>query len=118
MTMPHLPVADWRMTAPGQPAGQIPPRRTQAPSSGNWLTRIFSELRNPLYRGGYLLVMNTAGTSVIGAIYWAVAAHLYGPEGLGRATALISALMLVSTLSQLNLSSTLTRFLPKLGARS
>ena len=118
MTMPHLPMADGRMTS--LPAGRVPPRRTPAPSSssGNWLTRIVSELRNPLYRGGYLLVANTAGTSIIGAAYWAVAAHLYSPEALGRATALISALMLVSTLSQLNLSSTLTRFLPRLGART
>ena len=116
--MPHLPMADGRMTS--LPAGRVPPRRTPAPSSssGNWLTRIVSELRNPLYRGGYLLVANTAGTSIIGAAYWAVAAHLYSPEALGRATALISALMLVSTLSQLNLSSTLTRFLPRLGART
>jgi O-antigen/teichoic acid export membrane protein len=120
MTMPHLPMADGRMTS--LPAGRVPPRRTPAPSSsptsGNWLTRIVSELRNPLYRGGYLLVANTAGTSIIGAAYWAVAAHLSSPEELGRATALISALMLVSTLSQLNLSSTLTRFLPRLGART
>ena len=118
MTMPHLPMADGRMTS--LPAGRIPARKTPAPSSssGNWLTRIVSELRNPLYRGGYLLVANTAGTSIIGAAYWAVAAHLYSPEALGRATALISALMLVSTLSQLNLSSTLTRFLPRLGART
>jgi O-antigen/teichoic acid export membrane protein len=118
MTMPHLPVADGRMSTLTRPPRQVPPRLTQAPSSGNWLTRILSELRNPLYRGGYLLVANTAGTSIIGAIYWAAAARLYGPEALGRATALISALMLVATLSQLNLSSTLTRFLPKLGARS
>jgi O-antigen/teichoic acid export membrane protein len=118
MTLPHLSVADGRMTVRSQPAGRVPARRPQAPGSGNWLTRIFSELRNPLYRGGYLLVANTAGTSIIGAAYWAVAAHLYSPEALGRATALISALMLVSTLSQLNLSSTLTRFLPRLGGRS
>jgi O-antigen/teichoic acid export membrane protein len=118
MTLPHLPVADGRMTVRNQPAGRVLPRRTQAPGSGNWLTRILSELRNPLYRGGYLLIANTAGTSIIGAAYWAVAAHLYSPEALGRATALISALMLVSTLSQLNLSSTLTRFLPRLGSRS
>ncbi len=116
MTMPHLPVADGHI--PGLPAGQISRRKTPAPSSGNWLRRVLSELRNPLYRGGYLLVANTAGTSIIGAAYWAVAARLYGPEALGRATALVSALMLVATLSQLNLSSTLTRFLPQLGARS
>ena len=75
-------------------------------------------MRDPAYRGSYALVANTVGTSVIGAVYWAVAAHLYSPEDLGRATALISALMLVATLSQLNLSSTLMRFLPEMGAKS
>jgi O-antigen/teichoic acid export membrane protein len=118
ITMPHLPVADGRISTHSRPAGQGSSRRTQAPSSGNWLTRILSELRNPFYRGGYLLIANTAGTSIIGVGYWAAAARLYGPEALGRATALISALMLVATLSQLNLSSTLIRFLPRLGARS
>ena len=58
------------------------------------------------------------GTNLIGAVYWAVAARLYGPEAMGRAAALISALMLVATLSQLNLSSTLMRFLPQMGAKS
>ena len=36
---------------------------------------------------------------------------------MGRAAAVVSALMLVATLSQLNLSSTLMRFLPQMGAR-
>ena len=99
-------IRDWR--------DQIPPRQTSGPGPQNLVTRVFSALRDP----GYALVANTVGTSVIGAVYWAVAAHLYGPEELGRATALISALMLVGTLSQLNLSSTLMRFLPQMGAMS
>ena len=82
------------------------------------VARVFSALRDPVYRGSYALVANTVGTNVIGAVYWAVAARLYGPEAMGRAAALISALMLVATLSQLNLSSTLMRFLPQMGAMS
>ena len=97
---------------------QLPPPQTSGPGSQNRVARVWSGLRDPVYRGSYALVANTVGTSVIGAVYWAVAAHLYGPEDLGRATALISALMLVGTLSQLNLSSTLMRFLPQMGATS
>jgi O-antigen/teichoic acid export membrane protein len=82
------------------------------------VARLWAGLRDPVYRGSYALVANTVGTSLIGAVYWAVAAHLYGPVDLGRATALISALMLVGTLSQLNLSSTLMRFLPQMGSIS
>jgi O-antigen/teichoic acid export membrane protein len=116
VTLP-LPVADGRPVIRG-PRVQIPPRHAPEPRSRNPIARVFSELRNPAYRGSYALVANTVGTSGIGAIFWAVAARLYGPEALGRAAALISALMLVATLSQLNLSSTLMRFLPQMGAMS
>ena len=116
VTLP-LPVVDGSSVTRG-PRVQIPPRHAPDPGSRNPVARIFSELRDPAYRGSYALVANTVGTSGIGAIFWAVAARLYGPEALGRAAALISALMLVATLSQLNLSSTLMRFLPQMGAMS
>ena len=115
-TLP-LPVFDGRPVIRDRRV-QIPPRQTPGPEPQNWVTRVYSGLRDPVYRGSYALVANTMGTSVIGAVYWAVAAHLYSPEDLGRATALISGLMLVATLSQLNLSNTLMRFLPQLGAMS
>jgi O-antigen/teichoic acid export membrane protein len=75
-------------------------------------------LRNPLYRSGYALVVNTAGTTVIGVAYWAVAAHLYDQRALGRASALVSALLVISSAAQLNLSNTLPRFLPLAFRRS
>ncbi len=118
LTFTHLPVVDGRLAYRGPPPAQRPPRRAGEVPSGNVVSRVISELRNPLYRGGYVLIANTVITNVIGVGFWAVAARLYGPVDLGRATALVSALMLVATLSQLNLSSTLIRFLPQLGARS
>lgn len=71
--------------------------------------------RSPLYRSGYALLINTAGTTAVGIVYWAVAAHLYDRQALGRSSALIAALMLVSSFAQLNLANTLPRFLPKAG---
>jgi len=68
--------------------------------------------RNPQYRSGYALVANTVFTTAIGVAYWAVAAHLYDRQSLGRSSALVSALVLVSSIAQLNLGSTLPRFLP------
>jgi O-antigen/teichoic acid export membrane protein len=68
--------------------------------------------RSPHYRSGYALVANTVGTTAIGVAYWAVAAHLYDRQSLGRSSALVSALVLVSSIAQLNLGSTLPRFLP------
>ncbi len=71
-----------------------------------------------LYRSGYALVINTVGTTAIGVAYWAVAAHLYGREAIGRTSAMISALIVVSSAAQLNLNNTLPRFLPLAGRRS
>jgi O-antigen/teichoic acid export membrane protein len=116
ITLP-LPVLDGRPVIRG-PRVQIPPRQTPGSESGNWVSRVLSAMRDPLYRGSYALVANSIGTSVIGLAYWAAAAHLYSPEALGDAAALVSALMLVATLSQLNLSSMLIRFLPQMGANS
>jgi O-antigen/teichoic acid export membrane protein len=72
-------------------------------------------LRDPLYRSSYALIVNTATTTAVGIVYWAVAAHLYDRQALGRSAALVSALILVSSLAQLNLANTLPRFIPKAG---
>jgi O-antigen/teichoic acid export membrane protein len=72
-------------------------------------------MRDPTYRGGYALVVNTAGTTAFGLAYWAVAARLYDRQVLGRGAALVSALILVSSVAQLNLASALPRFLPQAG---
>jgi O-antigen/teichoic acid export membrane protein len=86
--------------------------RLRPASRGNQLA---AALRDPLYRSSYALIANTAGTTAVGIIYWAVAAHLYSREALGRTAALVSALILVSTFAQLNMANTLPRFIPKAG---
>jgi O-antigen/teichoic acid export membrane protein len=70
---------------------------------------------NPLYRTAWALIVNTGGTTVLGFGYWVAVAHLYDRQTLGRSSALVSALILLSTLTQLNLSSALPRFLPNAG---
>jgi O-antigen/teichoic acid export membrane protein len=75
----------------------------------------FSALRNPLYHTSYALLANTAATTAVGVAYWAAAAHFYNQQVLGRSAALISALLLVSTFAQLNLTTALPRFIPKAG---
>jgi O-antigen/teichoic acid export membrane protein len=67
------------------------------------------------YHAAYALIVNTVSTTGLGFVYWAVAAHVYSRQALGRSSALISALILLSTLTQLNVSSALQRFLPKAG---
>jgi O-antigen/teichoic acid export membrane protein len=77
--------------------------------------RAFVALRNPLYRTSYALLANTAATTAVGVAFWAVAAHFYDQQVVGRSAALVSALLLVSTFAQLNLTTALPRFLPRAG---
>lgn len=77
--------------------------------------RVLGALRDPHYRTGYALVANTIGTTAVGFFYWVVAAHLYDRQALGRCSALVSALIVVSSLAQLDLPTILPRFLPQTG---
>lgn len=82
------------------------------------IRRAVAALRSSSYRSGYALLVNTAGATALGFVYWAVAARLYSSTAVGRGSALVSALILVSSVAQLNLSKTLLRFLPRAGRRS
>ena len=68
-----------------------------------------------LTRGGIALICNSALTSILGIAYWLVAAHLIRRADLGRGSALLSALLVVSALAQLNYSRALSGLLPKAG---
>jgi O-antigen/teichoic acid export membrane protein len=81
-------------------------------SRGRWA---FSVLRDPLYKSSYALLANSAATTGVGVAYWAIAAHFYSPQTLGRSAALVSALMLVAIFAQLNVGNALPRFIPKAG---
>jgi len=73
------------------------------------------ELSVPLYRNAYALMANTAGNSVLGLLYWVLAARTFPDAAVGRGNALIALMMLVSTFTQLNWSGALIRFLPRAG---
>jgi O-antigen/teichoic acid export membrane protein len=60
-------------------------------------------------------MLNTAVNSAFGLLYWIVAARAFSPEDVGRGSALISLMVLVSTLTQLDLGQALIRFLPRAG---
>ncbi len=90
-------------------------RLAKAPPIRNLGGRALDALRSPLYGSGYALLANTAGTTVVGFVYWAIAAHLYDRQALGRGSALVAALLLISNIAQLNLHNALPRFLPRAG---
>jgi acetyltransferase-like isoleucine patch superfamily enzyme/O-antigen/teichoic acid export membrane protein len=78
-------------------------------------TRIVSHLRIPLYRNGYALLISSATTSALGLFYWVLAARYYSVETVGLGSAMLSAMMLLSGISQLSLNSVLVRFVPTAG---
>lgn len=73
---------------------------------------------DPMLRNGYALVLNVGLTTVLGVLFWIVAARTYSAADVGRGSALVSALILLSNLSQLGMVNGLVRFLPTAGNRS
>jgi O-antigen/teichoic acid export membrane protein len=65
----------------------------------------------------WALMANTGVTSVLGLAFWAGASALYPPDELGAGAALISAMMLLSVVSQLGLATGIERLLPQVRAR-
>jgi O-antigen/teichoic acid export membrane protein len=66
----------------------------------------------PLYRNAYYLMANAATTSLLGFVFWMVVAKFYSPVDVGLASATISAMGLLASLSNLGLGFGLIRFLP------
>ncbi|HEY3181859.1 MAG TPA: hypothetical protein VGJ77_03415 [Gaiellaceae bacterium] len=79
------------------------------------LAAVAAHVRTPVVRDGYALVLNSAITAVIGLGYWIVAARVYPPEVVGVNAALISSMMFIAGVAQLNLSNILVRFVPDAG---
>lgn len=74
--------------------------------------RLREHLREPLFRGAYSLMASTGVTAVLGIGFWAVAARTSSAHEVGRDAALVSALITISAICQLNLVDALVRFLP------
>jgi O-antigen/teichoic acid export membrane protein len=75
------------------------------------------ELAVPLFRNAYSLMLNTVVNSGLGLLYWIIAAHEFSAAEVGRGSALVSLMVLVSTVTQLNFGGALVRFLPRAGGR-
>ncbi len=80
--------------------------------------QIMEHLRTPLYRNGYALILSTGITSALGLLYWAVAAKFYQTEDVGLNSAVISIMIFLSGLSQVNLQETMIRYIPVAGRRT
>jgi len=76
---------------------------------------LLEHLRTPLFRTAYALILSNGATSILGLAYWALAAHFYATRTVGINSAAISAVLLLSGISQLNLEGALLRFIPAVG---
>ena len=112
-----------RPYGPAAPSGRRPDLSGPCPTVpdvagrvvGGRIGALRAEFRVPLYRNAYALMLNSAVNSVLGLVYWVIAARAVAPEEVGRANALVSLMMLLSTLTQLNAGQALIRFLPRSG---
>ncbi|HCU93379.1 MAG TPA: hypothetical protein DHU96_11865 [Actinobacteria bacterium] len=71
-----------------------------------------------MLRSGHALIFSAAVTQGIGIIYWIAAARIYPATVVGRNSAAISITMFLAGVAELNLMSTLVRFLPTSGRRT
>ncbi|HXZ95405.1 MAG TPA: oligosaccharide flippase family protein, partial [Dehalococcoidia bacterium] len=74
--------------------------------------RLKRHLRVPLYRNAIYLIISYATSALLGFVFWILAARLYPAVDVGRASAAISAMMLLSLLATLGLDYAIIRFLP------
>ncbi len=68
-----------------------------------------------LIQNAIALMISSGGSAIVGVGFWIAAARLFSASQLGRATAEIAAMVLVSTLAQLSFGSIFERFLPVAG---
>ncbi len=122
--MVSLPVND-PMTHSGRSRDGQPSHTRTSPKPG-FVARsvalfrheLASAWREPLLRNGHFLTMSSVATTVVGLLYWSLAAHRYSTTVVGRSSAVVAAMMLIGGVAQMNLVSALVRFVPVAGART
>jgi O-antigen/teichoic acid export membrane protein len=71
-----------------------------------------------LYRNASYLMLNNIIMQATGFFFWMAAARLYSAEAVGLSSAVISAMLLLSTLSYMGMDYSLIRFLPGAGSKA
>src|SRR4051794_34525093 len=119
-TEPRTRPTDDSATRDGDAAGprlagdQLSPALLQSgPSSAS--ARLRDHLAEPFSRNAYALILNTGVTGALGVVFWFLAARYYSDADVGRGSALISAMTLLASIVGINLTGTLSHFLPRAG---
>ena len=76
-------------------------------------TKAVGLLKAPLYKNSVFLIASSTSAAGSGFFFWVIAARFYSAEEVGLASAIISAMGLVSLLSLLGFDISLVRFLPE-----
>jgi len=87
-------------------------------SPGSVVSLVRARIAHPLAQGGLFLAINSALIGLLGVVYWIEAAHLFGATTVGRNSALIAAMNVLSGLAQLNFARALSGLVPRAGRRS
>jgi O-antigen/teichoic acid export membrane protein len=75
-------------------------------------------LAEPFSRNAYALIINTGLTGLLGIGFWLLASQYYTDPDVGRGSTLISTMALLSGVVAINLTGTLSRFIPQTGQRT
>ena len=74
-----------------------------------------AHVRTPLHLSAYALMISTICNGGLGFVFWVVAAHRYSPSNVGLNATSVSALALLTGISQLGLHLAVLRFVPQGG---
>jgi O-antigen/teichoic acid export membrane protein len=94
------------------------PHLAAARAGRRLLRPVAGVLADPMLRNGHALIFSAGLTQAIGVLYWVVAARSYPAAVVGRNSAAIAITLFLAGIAELNMMSTLVRFLPTSGARS
>jgi hypothetical protein len=86
-----------------------------APALVRLRTHGYTLLQDQLFRTAWPLVINTVANGLLGIAFWMLAARLYDAESVATSIALVSAMMTLSGICQLNLGPGLNILVPRAG---
>lgn len=93
-------------------------RGVPAPKSSARLEPVRRALAVPFVRNAYALVGSHLASAAFGFAFYVVAARTFSTQNVGRNSALISAMLVLSSIAQLNLTNGFNRFVPTAGGRT
>ncbi|HDH87619.1 MAG TPA: hypothetical protein ENF36_06190 [Desulfobacteraceae bacterium] len=70
-------------------------------------------LNDPLYKNSFFIMLTSISNAGFGFFFWLIAARFYSTADIGLASAIISAMGLISMLSLSGFDISLVRFLPE-----